>query len=504
MGKKFAKNAINPTRKEDFPMWYQEVVKESELAEMAHARGCMVIKPWGYGIWENIRSILGKMIKDEGCEDVYFPLFIPKSYIQKEADHVDGFAKEMAVVTHHRLKKEEDGNLVPDGELSEPLIVRPTSETIIGESMSGWIKSYRDLPLKLNQWCNVVRWEMRPRVFLRTVEFLWQEGHTAYETKEEAQDNAKTMLNVYSDFVENYLAIPLIKGIKPEHDKFPGAVQTFCIEAMMQDGKALQAGTTHYLGENFAKSANIQYLSSDETLKFAHTSSWGVSTRLIGGLIMTHADDDGMKVPPKIAPYQVVLVPFVKDFKDESANKVFDYLKGLKENLSSKIMPDGTSVRVKLDDKKTSASDKKWGWIKKGSPIIVEVGMKDIEADMVTYRLRNEQPKDKHQMEVSEFVEAVGDILQGIQKEYLEDAKKRMSENTKKVETLDELKEYLKSEENSAFALAPYCEDAGEDKGLREMAITIRCIPFEKYDEDKTCVVSGRKTRNMAVFARSY
>ena len=307
-----AKTAITPTRAENYAQWYQQVVRAADMAEMSGVRGCMIIKPWGYGLWELIQSQLDARFKETGHENCYFPLFIPLSYFQREAQHVEGFAKEMAVVTHHRLAV-KDGILTPDGLLEEPLVVRPTSETVIGEAMAKWVQSYRDLPLLMNQWANVVRWEMRPRILLRTSEFLWQEGHTAHETEDEALRETRQMLEVYRSFVEECLALPVITGEKIAAERFPGAVSTLCIEAMMQDGRALQAGTSHYLGQNFAKACNIQFQSRAGAQEFAHTTSWGVSTRLLGALVMTHADDDGMRVPPRVAAHQIVIIPILRD-----------------------------------------------------------------------------------------------------------------------------------------------------------------------------------------------
>ena len=327
------KNAISPTRQEDYPEWYQQVVKAADLAENSPVRGCMVIKPWGYGIWENMQRVLDRMFKDTGHENAYFPVFIPKSFLEKEAEHVDGFAKECAVVTHHRLEPGPDGGLVPAGELEEPLIVRPTSETIIGDAFSRWVQSYRDLPLKINQWANVVRWEMRTRLFLRTAEFLWQEGHTAHATKEEALEETRMMLDVYADFAENVMAMPVIKGEKTAGERFPGADVTYCIEAMMQDRKALQAGTSHFLGQNFSKAQQIKFQDAQGGESFAWTTSWGVSTRLIGALIMSHSDDDGLVLPPRMAPRQVVILPIFKT--DEEKAKVMEACQALDKELKT-------------------------------------------------------------------------------------------------------------------------------------------------------------------------
>ena len=345
---KQAQTAISPTRVEDYPEWYQQVVKAADLAETSPVRGCMVIKPWGYAIWENIQRDLDRRFKETGHKNAYFPLFIPMSFLQKEADHVEGFAKECAVVTHSRLEADENGKLQPAGPLEEPLIVRPTSETIIGELFSKWVQSYRDLPLLINQWANVVRWEMRTRLFLRTAEFLWQEGHTVHATAEEAMEETRKMLEVYADFAENFMAMPVLTGEKTEAERFPGADATFAIEAMMQDRKALQAGTSHFLGQNFAKSSNIKYLSAEGKEEFAWTTSWGVSTRLIGGLIMTHSDDDGLALPPRIAPSHVVIIPVTP--KEETRQQVLDYCLELKSQLEAQNYLDGR-IRVEFDDR---------------------------------------------------------------------------------------------------------------------------------------------------------
>ena len=375
---------IKTLRKDNYPEWYQAVVVAADMAENSASPGCMVIKPWGYGFWERIRDVFDEQIKSLDHENCYFPRFIPLSFFQKEAEHVEGFAKEMAIVTHSRLKN-EDGKLTPSSPLDEPLVVRPTSETIIADSFSKWIKSYRDLPVLVNQWANIVRWEMRPRLFLRTREFLWQEGHTAHSSHEEAELETKTMLEEYRKLAEDTLAMPVICGVKPEYDKFPGAVDTYCIEAMMQDGKALQAGTSHFLGQNFAKSANITFINKNNQPEYAYTTSWGVSTRLIGGLIMTHADDEGMVVPPKIAPYQIVIVPVIKN--EDDTQVVMDYINSLRSELN-KNMPFGEKIRIKLDKREKSSIDKFWEWTRKGAPIILEIGKRDVEGNNIMMRQR--------------------------------------------------------------------------------------------------------------------
>ena len=370
------KTAITPTRAEEFPEWYQQVIKAAELAENSPVRGCMVIKPWGWGIWERVQRTLDLKIKATGHENAYFPLFIPLSFLEKEAEHVEGFAKECAVVTHHRLEQ-KDGKLVPTGELDEPLVVRPTSETIIGDSFSKWVKSYRDLPLLINQWANVVRWEMRPRLFLRTAEFLWQEGHTVHASEEDARREVFVAVEMYRELIEDALAIPVILGEKPEGERFPGAVTTITLEAMMQDRKALQAGTSHYLGQNFARAQDIKFLTSEGQNEFAHTTSWGVSTRLIGGMIMAHGDDDGLRVPPRVAPKHVVILPVVPTA--EKQGEVFAYAESIAASLRT-LSYGGEPVVVHVDKRDMRGGDKNWQWIKKGIPIRIEAGPRDIES----------------------------------------------------------------------------------------------------------------------------
>ena len=427
-----AKTAITPTRSEDYPEWYQQVVKAADLAETSPVRGCMVIKPWGYAIWENIQGDLDRRFKETGHKNAYFPLFIPMSYLQKEADHVDGFAKECAVVTHSRLEADADGKLQPAGKLEEPLIVRPTSETIIGELFSKWVKSYRDLPLLINQWANVVRWEMRTRLFLRTAEFLWQEGHTVHATADEAMEETRQMLDVYADFAENFMAMPVITGEKTAAERFPGADATFAIEAMMQDRKALQAGTSHFLGQNFAKSSGIKYLSSEGKEEFAWTTSWGVSTRLVGGLIMTHSDDDGLVLPPRIAPSHVVIIPVTP--KEATRAAVLDYCLDLKQALEGQQYM-GSPVRVEFDDRDMRGGEKAWGWVKQGIPLRVEVGPRDMEKDSVFVARRDRAPKDKQSIGRAQFVAGVADLLDEMQAGLLAKAKQFRKDHTREVTT---------------------------------------------------------------------
>ncbi|HKX36818.1 MAG TPA: aminoacyl--tRNA ligase-related protein, partial [Rhizorhapis sp.] len=413
------KHALSVTRAQDFAAWYQAVISEADLAEESGVRGCMVIRPWGYGIWERIQKLLDAEIKRTGHENCYFPLFIPLSYFAREAEHVEGFAKEMAVVTHHRLKA-EGGSLVPDpdSKLEEPLVVRPTSEMIIGAAFSRWVQSWRDLPVLTNQWANVVRWEMRTRMFLRTAEFLWQEGHTAHATAEEAREETLRMLEVYRSLAEDCLALPVVAGEKPENERFPGAVATYSIEAMMQDGKALQAGTSHFLGTNFAAAQNIRFQNSQGEQELANTTSWGVTTRLIGGVVMVHGDDDGLRVPPVIAPQQIIIVPMLRDQPEDDS--ILAYCQEIAAALS-KLTAFGEPVRPLLDKKAIKAANKRWSWVKKGAPIIVEVGGRDLAAGNVSVvrrdRLYNEAGKlDSAVIARDDFLGAAAAMLEDIQK----------------------------------------------------------------------------------------
>ena len=502
---------LQKTREQNYPEWYQNVITVADMAENSSSPGCMVIKPWGYGIWERMQRVLDDMIKETGHENAYFPMFIPLSYFQKEAEHVDGFAKEMAVVTHSRLKS-VDGQLTPDSPLEEPLIIRPTSETIIADSFSKWVKSYRDLPLMINQWANVVRWEMRPRLFLRTREFLWQEGHTAHSTYEEAEKEAQVMLDVYASFARDALAMPVLTGKKPEFDKFPGAVDTYCIEAMMQDGKALQAGTSHFLGQNFAKSANIKFQSSQGTQEYAYTTSWGVSTRLIGGLIMTHADDEGMVVPPVVAPHQIVIVPLLKD--KSKIDEVMDYAKKLKTALSSASFR-GEKVRVKLDDRQKESVDKMWEWTRKGTPLVIEVGPRDIQnnALMVRNRTKINLKEWKEIVSFDAFVDSVTDRLENIQNSLLQAAEDRLNKNIKSdIQTPEEFEKYFEKQSvyvggdkpSVTFVRGKWCGDNDIEEKLKSMKINIRCIPFDQSGTEGVCLITGKRATIDVIYARSY
>ncbi len=504
--------ALKTNRKTDYPKWYQCVVSEADMAENSVSPGCMVIKPWGYGIWERIRDIMDVKFKDTDHENAYFPMFIPISFFRKEAEHVEGFAKEMAVVTHSRLSM-QDGQLMPDSELEEPLIVRPTSETIIADSFSKWVKSYRDLPVLINQWANVVRWEMRPRLFLRTREFLWQEGHTAHSNENEAIEETKQMLEVYRQTAEDCLAMPVIVGKKPEYDKFPGAIDTYCIEAMMQDGKSLQAGTSHYLGQNFAKSANISFVNKDNKQEYAYTTSWGVSTRLIGGVIMTHADDEGMVVPPMIAPYQVIFVPVIK--KQEDEEKVMAYINNIVKEIK-KSNPFGEKIRVKVDKRNKQSIDKFWEWTRKGAPVICEIGLRDVDnnAMMVKERINLGTPEGKEIIAASDFVNTISRRLENIQNKMFEKAKKRMEENVRTdIKTPEEFKAYFSNanewiedgkQGKVAFVKGKWCGDSATEELLKELKITIRCLPLNQSGTVGKCLLTGKDATLDVIYARSY
>lgn len=499
--------AIQPTREEDFPEWYQQVIRAANLAESSPVRGSMVIKPWGYGIWERIQQQLDERIKALGHENAYFPLFIPLSFLQKEASHVEGFAKECAVVTHHRLE-ERDGKLIPVGELEEPLIVRPTSETIIGDAFSRWVESWRDLPLKINQWANVVRWEMRPRLFLRTTEFLWQEGHTVHATAEEAVDEARMMLDTYREFMENVLAIPVVVGEKSAGERFPGAVATYTLEAMMQDRKALQAGTSHYLGQNFAKSSGIRFTNREGVLEYGYTTSWGVTTRMIGGLLMVHGDDDGARLPPRIAPKQVVIIPIIP--KSEVETDVREYAELVAQRIRS-VNFHGQPISVWIDDRDRRGGEKSWEWIKKGVPLRIEVGPRDIESSSVSISRRDQPHRSKKQVPVEEVGKEAGRLLQEIQDHYYEQARAfRDAHMERGIRTFAELREYFtprnadKPEIHGGFALGKWCEEPATEELLKELKISIRCLPLHQSGTEGRCLVTGQKATRDAIFAKSY
>ena len=463
-----SKTAINPTREQDFAEWYQQVIVAADLAENSPVRGCMVIKPYGYAIWENIQRIFDARLKKAGVQNAYFPLLIPLEFLSKEAEHIDGFAKECAVVTHHRLKKNEKGDLVPDGELPAPYVIRPTSEAIIGHVISKWINSYRDLPMRLNQWCNVMRWEMRPRMFLRTAEFLWQEGHTVFETEKEAHQDAVAGQKAYYELVSGDLALPAIMGEKTEEERFPGAQNTYTLEAMMQDGKALQAATSHYLGQSFSKAFNIKFLGRDSKEHTAYTASWGLSTRVIGGIIMTHADDDGLVLPPAVAPYQVVIIPIVHD--EANSAKINDYCANLKEKLEA------LDLRVFVDASEDKGSNKIWKWIKKGAPIRLEVGLKEMSNGQVTLG-RRDLPKSEKLSLVDTELNRIPTLLKEMADNLRSKAIEHRDTHIKSISSVDELNAlFSKGFKGFAFMDKAITDNEAFNTICKEHALSRRCI----------------------------
>ncbi|GAA4643791.1 proline--tRNA ligase [Pontixanthobacter gangjinensis] len=511
------RHALSVKRADDFAQWYQEVISAADMAEESGVRGCMVIKPWGYGIWERIQRLLDQRIKDTGHDNCYFPIFIPLSNFEREAEHVEGFAKEMAVVTHHRLIADGKGKLVPDPEakLEEPLVVRPTSETIIGDAMARWIQSWRDLPLKTNQWANVVRWEMRTRMFLRTSEFLWQEGHTAHENAAEAKEHTLRMLEVYRACAEEDLAMPVIAGEKPENERFPGAVETWSIEAMMQDGKALQAGTSHYLGTNFAKASGIKFQNRDGGQDLCHTTSWGVSTRMIGGVIMTHGDDDGLRVPPTIAPWQIVILPMLRGKDDGSDDALVAYCDEIRAALKAEIAL-GETVRVQLDTKPGKAAAKRWDWVRKGAPIIIEVGSRDMEAGIVSLLRRDalwgdSGKPDFHTPSKDALSEMIPTMLAEIQSNLFEQARQRRDDNiTTGITSMDGLANFFgEGQKYPGWAEVQWSKPTGAEldtvvEQLKAHKLTIRNVPLGASPADGTCIFTGKPATEFIYVARSY
>jgi prolyl-tRNA synthetase len=506
-GEKAREYAITPKRNEDYPEWFQQVIKAADMAENSAVRGCMVIKPWGYGIWENIQQQLDARIKETGHENAYFPLFIPLSFLEREATHVEGFAKECAVVTHHRLEQ-KDGSLVPAAPLEEPLVIRPTSETIIGDAYSRWVESYRDLPILINQWANVVRWEMRPRIFLRTAEFLWQEGHTVHATAEEAVAETLTMLEVYRSFIEDVLAVPVIIGEKSPGERFPGAVATYSLEAMMQDRKAIQAGTSHYLGQNFAEASGIKFTNREGAIEYAYTTSWGVTTRLIGTLVMCHGDDDGLRLPPRVASKQIVIIPVIP--KEEHAESVMAYTQALAADLR-KLTYEGRPVTVHIDKRDKRGGEKTWEWIKKGVPLRLEIGPRDVTAEAVTVARRDEDPKAKATFSRTALLEQVTAMLASIQENYFSQALAFRQQHIRTdITDFEALKEYF-TPKNSAqpeihggFVQAKWCGDPATEALLEPLKVTIRCLPCNQSGTEGVCVLTGRPARIDAIFAKSY
>lgn len=498
---KSAKTAITPTREQNYAEWYQQVIKASDLAEISPVRGCMIMKPQGCAIWENMHRVLDDKFRETGHRNVYFPLLIPVSFMQKEAEHIDGFAKECAVVTHHRLAKDETGKLVPASPLEEPYIIRPTSETIIGDAFSRWIQSYRDLPLLINQWANVVRWEMRTRMFLRTTEFLWQEGHTAHATAEEAMQEARQMLDVYAQFAEEYMAMPVIKGEKTPSERFPGAVNTYCIEAMMQDRKALQAGTSHFLGQHFSKGFNIKYLSAEGREEFAWTTSWGVSTRLIGGLIMTHSDDNGLIMPPRLASTHVVILPVIHKEEDRAA--IMAYCDQLASELRSMRYHE-RRIEVEIDKRELPGGEKAWSWVKKGVPIRLEIGNKECQANSVFMGRRDKDYKERASVPRETFIATLLSELDTMQAALLERAKAFQKKNTVILNNKEEFYEFFKGE-GGGFVYAHWHENPELEAQLKQdLSVTIRCLPFDTMVGSGKCIFTGAPSHQQAIFAKAY
>jgi prolyl-tRNA synthetase len=486
------------SRSEDYSQWYNDIVLKAGLADYSAVKGCMVIKPHGYALWENMRDVLDRMFKDTGHQNAYFPLFIPKSFLSKEAAHVEGFAKECAVVTHYRLKNDPNGGGVivdPDAKLEEELIVRPTSETIIWNTYKDWIQSYRDLPLLINQWANVVRWEMRTRLFLRTTEFLWQEGHTAHATREEAIDETKKMLEVYATFAEQYMALPVVRGVKTANERFAGAEDTYCIEALMQDGKALQAGTSHFLGQNFAKAFDVTFRDKENKLDYVWATSWGVSTRLVGALVMAHSDDQGLVLPPRIAPLQVVIVPIMN--KDPEAQaRINNYANSLVSELRSK------GIRVKFDDDDTARPGWKFAeYEMKGVPVRIALGARDMENNVAEVARRD--TKEKSSVSLDGLSAHIAGLLDDIQSNMYAKALQFRNENTRKVDTWDEFVKVL--DEQAGFVAAHWDGTSETEEKIKELTkATIRCIPLNNEQEEGKCILTGKPSTQRVLFARAY
>ncbi len=484
------------SKDEDYSQWFNELVIKSDLAEHSAVRGCMVIKPYGYSIWEKMQAALDQMFKDTGHSNAYFPLFIPKSFFSKEASHVEGFAKECAVVTHYRLKNDAEGNIIvdEDAKLEEELIVRPTSETIIWNTYRGWIQSYRDLPLLINQWANVVRWEMRTRLFLRTTEFLWQEGHTAHATAEEAIAETEQMLDVYADFAENWLALPVIKGKKTANERFAGALDTYCIEALMQDGKALQAGTSHFLGQNFAKAFDVKFSNKEGKLDYVWATSWGVSTRLMGALVMAHSDDVGLVLPPKLAPVQVVVVPIYKH--DEELENITAFVKELTKELRAK------NISIKFDNRDTQRPGFKFAEYElKGVPLRVAIGSRDMKNG--TVELARRDTKTKETVLQEGLAARIENLLEEIQQNIYQKALKFRDENITLVDTYEEFKRLL--DEKGGFLSAHWDGTSETEQRIKEETkATIRCIPLDNPQEEGKCILTGKPSTQRVLFARAY
>jgi prolyl-tRNA synthetase len=488
-----------PKRSEDYSLWYNELVKKADLAENSAVRGCMVIKPYGFSIWEKMQAQLDKMFKDTGHSNAYFPLFIPKSYLSKEASHVEGFAKECAVVTHYRLKNSEDGKSVivdPEAKLEEELIVRPTSETVIWSTYKNWIQSYRDLPLLVNQWANVVRWEMRTRLFLRTAEFLWQEGHTAHATKKEAIEETEQMLDVYATFAEKFMAMPVVKGIKSANERFAGAEETYCIEAMMQDGKALQAGTSHFLGQNFAKAFDVKFATKEGGLDYVWGTSWGVSTRLMGALVMAHSDDNGLVLPPKLAPIQVVIVPIFRS--EEELEAISVKAKEIMQKLKA------LDISVKFDNRDTHKPGFKFAEYElKGVPLRIALGPRDLANNTVELARRDTLTKESVNMNEVAIDEKIKNLLDEIQENIYKKAFDFRAEHTTEVDTWEDFQQVLDGK--GGFVAAHWDGTSETEEKIKELTkATIRCIPLEQKEEDGKCILTGNPSKGRVLFAKAY
>ncbi len=491
------KKALSVTRSQDYARWYQEVIEAADLAEHSPARGCMILKPYGYALWEKIQKELDQRIKKKGVQNAYFPLFIPLSFLEKEAKHVEGFAKECAVVTHHRLEVNEQGKLVPKGELEEPYIVRPTSEMIIGEAFSRWVQSYRDLPLKINQWANIVRWEMRTRLFLRTCEILWQEGHTVHMEKGEALEQAFTILHMYGEFFQDLLALQPILGVKSKRETFPGAEKSYTLEMMMQDKKALQGGTSHFLGQNFSKSCGIQFQDEKGERKYSWTTSWGVTTRMIGALIMSHSDDDGLVLPCRIAPYQIVILPI---FKEENREEILTFCASLQKKWEE-LFYGKEPLRILVDERDIRGGEKNWSWVKKGVPIRVEIGAREVEEGRVSVLFRLGDLTQRHFYSLQEFEKKLSQFLSEMDDKIRSNLDSFQKKNLHQISSEKEFYAFFEEEEKG-FASCFFEEESGlEEKIQKDLGVTLRCFFLE--EEEGSCIFTKKKGKK-AVFGRAY
>ncbi|MBM4222755.1 MAG: proline--tRNA ligase [Gammaproteobacteria bacterium] len=502
------KTALNSTRNSDYTQWYLDVISAADLAEHSSTRGAMILKPWGYALWERCQKILDEAFKKTGHQNVYFPLLIPLKMFAKEAQHIDGFAKECAVVTHHRLSKNADGQLVPDGELEEPYVIRPTSEMIIGEAFSRWVDSYRDLPILINQWANVMRWEMRTRLFLRTSEILWQEGHTAHATAKEAREETLLMLSVYENFIEKTLNIPVITGMKPMIERFPGAEETYTLEVMTQNQKALQAGTSHFMGQNFAKACDIQFTSAAGQKEFAWTTSWGMTTRLIGALIMVHADDCGLVLPAPLAPYHVVILPILKN-RDSDAI-VLKKAQEIQEEIES-LFFEKEPIRVHIDRRDIRGGDKNWQWIKKGVPLRIEIGEKEIEMGTcsLSIRYKDRDPLTRMSYSLSDFYANIQSILADQTRHMWDMAANYRQKALYDVQSYDELKKAIQqqndSEEKAPGFFSCFLADTPElEAHLKALNVTARCLPMNALAEKGVCIITGQPDSPKMILAKAY